>query len=373
MNDVAVRGGRTGATPARPGGGFILPGSCLEKTDLKDLDLEGLGRFVVQQGWEPYRAVQLMKWLFQKDLASFDQMTNLSRTFREALERVACISRLEPRDIVASEDGSSKFVFALHDGERAESVLIPEEGRVTVCVSSQVGCPLGCRFCVTGKGGFVRNLSVAEIVGQVQAVARHLDEGRRVTNVVVMGMGEPLLNMENLEPALRIFLSEHGFNLSHRRVTVSTAGIVPAMERLGRSFPVNLAVSLNATTEEARRELMPVSRKYPLAAVVDACRRYPRTSRKKITFEYVLIAGENDSLNDAVRLHALLRGIPAKINLIPYNETPHTGYRAPRLEAVKAFQDYLVKRGVHAAVRWSRGRDIGAACGQLGRPEAAVG
>ncbi len=350
-----------------------LPGACPDRVDLKGLDLDGMVRFVAELGWQRFRAVQLFKWVFQKDVTSFDEMTNLSREARRELARVACVSRMEPSRVVDSSDGSRKLVFELVDGLRIESVLIPEEERTTVCVSSQVGCPLGCKFCVTGQSGFSRNLTVAEIVGQIQAVERLLDEGRRVSNVVVMGMGEPLMNMDGLVPALRILLREHGFNLSHRRITVSTAGIVPGMERLGRELPVNLAVSLNATTEETRRALMPVSRKYSLEAVVEACRRYPVGQRKKITFEYVLLAGVNDTEADAARLVRLLRGVKAKVNLIPYNEAPGSEYRTPSFDTVKAFQDYLVKRRIHAAVRWSRGRDIGAACGQLGRAELVGG
>jgi 23S rRNA (adenine2503-C2)-methyltransferase len=273
---------------------------------------------------------------------------------------------MDPHTVLNSSDGTRKCLFLLEDGNEIESVIIPEDNRLTICISTQVGCPLACSFCVTGLGGVKRNLRVSEIVGQVQGAIRSLNPGERLTNIVVMGMGEPLLNYDNVVKALRICLSEDGLNFSHRRVTLSTAGVVPNIYRLGRDLPVNLAVSLNATTEELRRQIMPITRRYPLPELLEACRQFPLQHKKQITFEYVMLAGLNDSLEDAARLFKLLKGIKAKVNLIPYNENAWSGYTAPKYEVVKAFQNYLVQRHMMAAVRWSRGPDIGAACGQLG-------
>lgn len=343
-----------------------------QKTDLRNFDLLDLQAFIKPLGKERFRATQLMKWLYQKDAQSFDDMTDLSKSFREELSRIATLSRMEPHTILNSDDGTRKFLYSLEDGFEIESVVIPEEDRLTLCISTQVGCPLACSFCVTGLGGVKRNLRVSEILGQILGVQRHLSDGQRLTNIVVMGMGEPLLNYDNVVKALKISLYEDGLNFSHRRITLSTAGVVPNIDRLAQDLPVNLAVSLNATTDAMRRELMPITRRYSLNELLDACRRYPLQHKKRITFEYVLLAGINDTHEDAARLFRLLKGIQAKVNLIPYNENAWSGYRAPDFETVKAFQHYLVSRHVLASVRWSRGPDIGAACGQLGASRVRV-
>jgi len=354
------------------------PGSDPDREDLKDLDQLDLEALVTPLGKARYRASQLFKWLYQKDVGDFDQMTNISKGFRAELRKIAYISRLEPHKVLDSDDGSRKLLFHLVDGHEIEAVIIPEERRMTLCISTQVGCALACSFCVTGLGGVKRNLRVAEIVGQVQAARRHGIGGRPLTNIVVMGMGEPLLNYDNVVKALRVCLDEDGIGFSHRKVTLSTAGIVPMMARLGEDLPVNLAVSLNASTEEMRRELMPITRRYSLEALLEACRNFPLKHNKRITFEYVLLEGINDSVEDAARVYRLLKGIKAKVNLIPYNENLWSGYRSPSIETIKAFQMYLIDRHMLAAVRWSRGPDIGAACGQLGRsrvrrrPQGAV-
>lgn len=337
-----------------------------EKVDLKDFDLADLQTFIRPLGKERFRATQLMKWIYQKDVASFADMTDLSKEFRFQLDAIATLSRMEPHTILNSEDGTRKFLYTLKDGFEIESVVIPEENRLTLCLSTQVGCPLACTFCVTGLGGVRRNLRVSEILGQIQGVSRNLQGDERLTNIVVMGMGEPLLNYDNVVKALKIALYEDGLNFSHRRITLSTAGVVPNIYRLAKDLPVNLAVSLNATTEELRRQIMPITRRYSMEELLEACRQYPLQHNKKITFEYVLLAGLNDSLEDAARLFKLIKGIRAKINLIPYNENAWSGYQAPSYETIKAFQNYLVNHHVLASVRWSRGPDIGAACGQLG-------
>lgn len=340
------------------------------RVDLKDLGLAELETFVETRGNKRYRARQIIQWLYQKDVSSFDDMTNLSKDFRAELARDAYISRLLPAEIHRSTDGSRKFLFRLADGGEIESVVMPEEGRLTLCISTQVGCPVACRFCVTGLGGVKRNLSTSEILGQIQAAVRDLQPGERLTNVVVMGMGEPLLNYDNLVRSLKLSLMDETFGLSHRRITVSTSGIVPNMRRLGHDLPVNLAVSLNATTEEQRREVMPISKKWGIEEVLEACRDYPLAGNKLITFEYVLLAGVNDSPADAARLFRLVKGIRCKINLIPYNENPWMEYRRPSVEVVKSFQHYLVSRHLLTTVRWSRAGDVGGACGQLGATQA---
>lgn len=337
-----------------------------QKVDLRDCDLEDLQTFIRPLGKEKFRATQLMKWIYQKDARSFADMTDLSKEFRTELGKIAVLSRMEPHTVLRSEDGTRKCLFTLRDGFEIESVIIPDDNRLTLCISTQVGCPLACSFCVTGLGGVKRNLRVSEIVGQIQGAARVLDEGERLTNIVVMGMGEPLLNYDNVVKALKISLYEDGLNFSHRRITLSTAGVVPNIYRLAKDLPVNLAVSLNATTETLRKEIMPITRRYGLDELLEACRQYPLQHNKRITFEYVLLAGLNDSPEDAARLFRMLKGIKAKVNLIPYNENAWSGYQAPSYETVKAFQHYLVTRHMLASVRWSRGPDIGAACGQLG-------
>lgn len=360
----------TDITPRPPGRSRLDELVEAGPVDLKNLSPKELTAFVGERGLPAYRAKQLIQWLYQKGVSSFDEMTNLSRELRQRLSEEAYISRMTPHSILLSGDGSRKFLFKLRDEHEIESVLIPEERRLTLCISTQVGCPLACGFCVTGVGGVKRNLSASEIIGQIQAVIERLGEGERLTNIVVMGMGEPLLNYENLVSALEIALMEQGFGFSHRRITVSTSGIVPNIARLGVDLPVNLAVSLNATTEEQRRKIMPITRRWSLAELLEACRRYPCPGNKPITFEYVMLAGFNTSPEDADRINRLLRGIRAKVNLIPYNENPWMSFRRPSFEEVKVFQDRLLQRGMYVTVRWSRGEDIGAACGQLGGSRA---
>jgi 23S rRNA (adenine2503-C2)-methyltransferase len=332
------------------------------KTDLKNLTLPALEQFLQGQGKERFRALQIFKWIYQQDADSFEEMTNISKELRTELAATAVISNLKPEMVEEGSDGTRKYLFTLSDGNAVESVLIPIEGRNTLCISSQVGCAMGCEFCLTGTFNLTRNLTTAEIINQIMAVRRDVE----IRNIVLMGMGEPLNNLDNVIPAIKIMIDGNGLQLSNRRVTVSTCGLVPGMERLGREVPnINLAVSLNATTDELRNRIMPVNRPYPLKELLRACREFPLPGRRKITIEYVLLGGLNDSLEDAKRLLRLISDIPNKVNLIPFNEYEGCGFRAPSQAAIDAFHKYLIDRHVTVITRDSRGSDISAACGQL--------
>ena len=343
--------------------GFFACWGCMNGStiDLKNFTLDELEQFLTGKGKERFRARQIFKWLYQKGAERFEEMTDLAKELRRELEETARISTLVPEVVEISSDGTRKYLFRLDDGHAVESVLIPEEDRNTLCISSQVGCAMGCQFCLTGTFQLTRNLSAAEIVNQVCAVKKEVP----VRNIVFMGMGEPLANLDNVIRALKILMHDDGLQFSTRRVTVSTAGLVPEMERLGREVTVNLAVSLNATTDEVRSEIMPINRTYPLRTLLDACRRYPLPGRRKITIEYVMIRGLNDSLEDAKRLVRLLSDIPSKINLIPFNEHEGSSFRSPTQDAVDRFHKYLLDKYFTVITRSSRGSDISAACGQL--------
>ncbi len=335
-----------------------------ERINLKALSKDEVFRFVGDAGLPRFRAGQLLRWIYQKHASSLADITEFSRDLRGRLEKTAYISSLEAADRRLSSDGTEKFLFRLEDGRTIESVLIPDEDRLTLCISSQVGCAMGCRFCLTGRLGLLRNLRAFEIVDQVVAVNRMLGPRRAVSNIVLMGMGEPLANFDEVMEALWRITSLVG--ISKRRITLSTAGLVPRMRPLAERAPeVNLAVSLNATTDKTRDDIMPVNRKYPLKQLLDACRAYPLSPRRRITFEYVLLSGVNDSVADAARLVKLVHGIRCKINLIPFN--PHAGadLRRPSVERVLAFQKVLTDHHLTALIRESRGQDILAACGQL--------
>ncbi|HVQ77076.1 MAG TPA: 23S rRNA (adenine(2503)-C(2))-methyltransferase RlmN [Candidatus Binatia bacterium] len=338
----------------------------MSRTNLLDLDPVALQDLAVSLGAKPYRGRQLAIWLYQKDAADFEAMSDLPKPFRAALAGRCFVGLPAVERATPSDDGSRKLVLRLEDGARIQAVLMPDEDRLTLCVSTQVGCGFGCAFCLTGTMGAVRDLAAGEIVGQVLAARRGLDPGQRITHVVYMGMGEPLANYAATVTSLRTLTDARGLGFSPRRITVSTVGLVPALERLGReALRVNLAISLHAATDEVRGRLMPINRGFPIADLIAACRRFPLAARQRITFEYVLLDGMNASAEDARRLVSLLRGLKAKVNLIPFNDWPGAGFQRPPLARILGFQAVLLEHGVTATVRWSKGEDIGAACGQL--------
>jgi len=332
------------------------------QVDLKNLSPAALVDFLAGLGKEKFRAGQILRWLYQRGVTDFTEMTDLAKAFRQELAERAFISTLSTEAVEVSADGTRKFLFRLADGKSVETVLIPMEGgRNTLCISTQVGCAMQCSFCLTGTFGLDRNLTTAEIVNQVCVVRDEFP----VDNIVLMGMGEPLHNLDNVVAALEIFYAREGFDYSPRKITLSTSGLVPEMVELGRRIKVNLAVSLNATTDTVRNELMPVNRRYPLKELMRACREYPLAPRQRITFEYILIKGVNDSQADARRLVGLLHGIKAKVNLIPFNEHAGSDFKQPSAETMRAFQTYLLDRQIVAVRRAGKGQDISAACGQL--------
>jgi 23S rRNA (adenine2503-C2)-methyltransferase len=344
--------------------------------NLLDFDLDGLAAFCEKLGEKRFRATQLFRWIHQKGASSFDQMSDLAKSLREKLASTARVQGLEVISQQISADGTIKWLFDVGDGNAVESVYIPEDDRGTLCVSSQAGCAVGCRFCSTGHQGFSRNLSTGEIVAQLwfaeHFLRRHLNRTDRViTNVVMMGMGEPLQNYSALIPALRVMLDDHGYGLSRRRLTVSTSGVVPMMDRLSQDCPVALAVSLHAPNDTLRDNLVPLNRKYPIAELLDACNRYlQHAPRDFITFEYCMLDGVNDEPEHARQLIALVRqhatgGVWCKFNLIPFNPFPESGLRRSPHERVQAFAKILLDAGIVTTVRKTRGDDIDAACGQL--------
>jgi 23S rRNA (adenine2503-C2)-methyltransferase len=353
----------------------------MPKLDLKNLTRAALIDYVKGLGWSPFRGNQIFSWLYRPGITDFAQMTDLAKSARAELAEKAEISRLLPARKEVSSDGTIKYAFRLSDGQIIESVLIPEEERNTLCVSSQVGCAMGCRFCLTGTMGFKRNLTPAEIVGQICAVRDDLPTemcpgtDRRngcITNLVFMGMGEPLANFDNLLTALEILTDQQGLDFSGRRVTVSTCGLLPRMQELGEKTAVNLAVSLHSIDNRVRSELMPVNDKYPVEMLLEACRNYPLPSRRMIMFEYILIKGLNDSDADARELARKLAGIRCKINLLPFNPCPGLPYEQPSRARIEAFQKILWAAGLTVFIRFSRGSDISAACGQLADRVGAV-
>jgi 23S rRNA (adenine2503-C2)-methyltransferase len=333
--------------------------------NLKDMTLEEIEKLVAKHGKEKYRARQILKWVYQQGAVSFKEMTNLSKDFRKQMEDIARISALEIAATQTSSDGTIKILFRLEDGLHIEGVLIPGRSHWTQCVSTQAGCRMGCTFCLTGLSGFKRDLLPSEIVDQVTRVRFAMEEGKKVGNIVLMGMGEPLVNYENTLKAIRIMTCDDGLAFSTRRITLSTCGIPPMILKLGEDACVNLAVSLNAPDDRTRNTLMPINRKYPLETLIKSCRDYPMPRRRRITFEYILIDGVNASPEDAKKLVRLFRGMKCKFNLIPFNEFPGTPYRAPSRKTIEAFQKVLVDHHYTAVIRKSCGKDILAACGQL--------
>lgn len=336
------------------------------KSNIKDLRLEELQDWLSERREPRYRADQIRRWLFQRKAAAFAEMSDLSAALRDALGESFTISRLDTAQRSDSRDGTVKFLFGLSDGLSIESVLIPETKRLTLCISTQAGCGLGCAFCATALLGLKRNLQASEIVDQVLEAARTLPADKRITHVVLMGMGEPLANYAETLKALSLLTdAKSGVGISPRRVTLSTVGLVPQIKRLIDETRVNLAISLHATTDAARSELMPINRKYSLSELIECCRALPIPKRRRITFEYVLLRGVNDSAEDARRLSRLLRGIRSKINLIPFNPHPGSRFERPAPAEIEAFQNLLHAEGYQINVRRPRGDDIQAACGQL--------
>ena len=348
--------------------GSMAPATA--KTNLLDFDRDGLRGFLVDLGEKPYRADQVMKWIYHRLEDDFAAMTDLGKPLRDKLGEVAEI--VPPKGLfdTTSVDGTRKWLLGVDAGNAVETVYIPEPTRGTLCVSSQIGCGLNCRFCATGAQGFNRNLATSEIIGQVWHAAKQLGnvthQQRRITNVVMMGMGEPLLNFDNVVRAMSLMRDDLGFGLASKRVTLSTAGVVPKIDLLGEVADVSLAVSLHAPNDELRTQLMPINKRWPIAELLDACARYvARRPRATVTFEYTLMRGINDTPELARQLVKLMRRLPAKVNLIPFNPFPGVPFQRPDAETIHAFQTVLMNAGVQTMVRRTRGDDIDAACGQL--------
>ena len=341
-----------------------------EKINLLNFDRQGLEAFFTDLGEKAFRAPQLMKWIYQFGVDDFDAMSNLSKSLREKLKQETEIRIPEIATEQHSDDGTIKWLLRLDSGNCIETVYIPEGSRGTLCISSQVGCALECSFCSTAQQGFNRNLSTAEIIAQVWIANRSLKciprNERVISNIVLMGMGEPLLNFDNVVRAMNIMLEDNAYGLSKRRVTLSTSGVVPALERLKELSDVSLAVSLHATNDELRNELVPINRKYPIKELLEACKSYiSGETKRKVTIEYVMLDGVNDQPQHARELVKLLKNLPSKINLIPFNPFPNSQYKTSSNEAIEKFRDILVKAGLVTTTRKTRGDDIDAACGQL--------
>lgn len=341
-----------------------------EKVNLLNFDRQGLEGYFTEIGEKPFRATQLLKWIYQFGVDDFNAMSNLSKSLREKLTAEAEIHLPEIVTEQQSDDGTIKWLLRLDSGNSIETVFIPENDRGTLCISSQVGCALECSFCSTAQQGFNRNLTTAEIISQVVIANRALKciprNERVISNIVLMGMGEPLLNFDNVVSAMNIMLEDNAYGLSKRRVTLSTSGVVPALDRLKEVSDVSLALSLHAPNDELRNELVPINRKYPIKELLAACERYiSGETKRKITVEYVLLDGVNDKPEHARELVKLLKNIPCKINLIPFNPFPNSGYKTSSVEAIERFRNIVVKGGLLTTTRKTRGEDIDAACGQL--------
>lgn len=341
------------------------------KINLLDLNRQQMREFFKNLGEKPFRADQVMKWMYHYCSDDFDEMTDINKVLRNKLKEVAVIRAPQVVEEQRSSDGTIKWAIAVGD-QRVETVYIPEDDRATLCVSSQVGCALECKFCSTAQQGFNRNLKVSEIIGQVWRAAKIIGAVkttgvRPITNVVMMGMGEPLLNFDNVVTAMSIMMEDLGYGISKRKVTLSTSGVVPMIDKLAEVTDVSLALSLHAPNDELRNKLVPINKKYPLEMLLDSCYRYiTRLGKERVlTIEYTLLAGVNDQPEHAEQLIALLKDFPCKINLIPFNPFPHSGYERPSNNAIRRFQDMLHKSGFNVTVRTTRGDDIDAACGQL--------
>jgi 23S rRNA (adenine2503-C2)-methyltransferase len=333
--------------------------------NLLDFTLEEMEEFISSLGKEKFRARQIMKWLHQSGSVSFDDMTTLSRDFRVRLSEIARISRPQIEKILTSGDGTKKALLRLGDGLFIESVLIPGKSHWTICLSTQAGCAMDCKFCLTASQGFKRNLLPSEIAGQLIALKHETPEGPGINNIVMMGMGEPLANYDNTLKAIKILTGDFGLGISNRKITVSTCGLAPEIIQLGKDICINLAVSLNAHDDETRSKIMPINKKYSLEVLLDACRQYPMPGRRLLTFEYILIDGFNSSIQDARKLAVLLKGQRCKLNLIVFNEFPGSPFKSPPQKDVEAFQQTLIDNHYTTMLRKSKGSDILAACGQL--------
>ncbi|KMP10696.1 50S rRNA methyltransferase [Candidatus Nitromaritima sp. SCGC AAA799-A02] len=337
-----------------------------EQNNLIGLPQDRLRQFFAESGAEPYRAHQVFTWVYHNGVRDFDRMTNLSKTLRTHLKEHFHITPPRIQNKTTSQDGSVKYLFQLEDGQSIESVWMPAGPRKTLCISTQVGCRLACAFCMTGSLGLKRNLSAAEILGQCMAVNEDLNEKDQVTNVVLMGMGEPLDNYDATVDAVRLMISPEGLRISARKVTLSTAGQVDLIKKFQEeNLHVNLAISLNATDDKTRGDIMPINKKYPIKDLMECLRNYPLKPTRRLTFEYVLLGGINDRDEDAQRLAKLLHGIPSKINLIPFNWFSPSEFRPPSEERVHSFQDYLLSKNYSVFIRQNRATDILGACGQL--------
>lgn len=337
----------------------------MSKPDIKDCSIRDLAEAVAGLGEKPYSALQTLQWLFRAKVDSFAAMTNLSQNLRGRLSQTFSIGRLTTDKVLDSVDGSRKFLFQLQDGKKVETILMPHRERLTLCISSQVGCAMGCTFCRTATMGLVRHLTQGEILEQVLTVQRQLEPGQKITNIVFMGMGEPLHNYENVIAALQILRHPKAFGFGKKQITVSTSGLASAIEKFGADTDVRLALSLNAAGDVLRKEIMPVGRRYSLARLNRACRTYNDLTRQAVTMEYVLFAGLNDQPEDVRQLCRFLANLQVKVNLIPYNEYPGSPYRRPSDEAVRRFQKALASRHFQVNIRYSKGLDILGACGQL--------
>ena len=362
----------------------ILNRNTAQKVNLLGMDLPHLKAFFTDIGEKPFRAVQVLKWIHQFGVDDFNDMTNVSQSLRQRLSEIA---EIRPPEVVMEQkasDGTTKWLMRLDGGNSIETVFIPEDNRGTLCISSQVGCALDCGFCSTAKQGFNRNLSSAEIIAQLWVANRMLNERipktdvtalknsqnesrRAITNVVLMGMGEPLLNFDNVVQAVHLMVDDNAYGLSKRRVTISTAGVVPALKRLREECDVSLTLSLHAPNDTIRETIVPLNKKYPIKELLDACRYYfsGDTKKKQFTIEYVMLAGINDSTKNAHELASLLRQLPCKINLIPFNPFPESDFKSSKMQVIKQFRDILQKAGYVTMIRKTRGEDIDAACGQL--------
>ena len=342
-----------------------------QKQNLLDFDLDAMKAFFSENGEKAFRAVQILKWIYQRGMIDISQMSDLSKVLRQKLQDNAEIRMPEVLVDQLSTDGTRKWLLKLDDGNAVETVFIPQNDRGTLCISSQVGCILNCSFCSTAKQGFNRNLTTGEIIAQLWVAANALgqfeeDADRVISNVVMMGMGEPLLNFDAVIPAMKLMLDDNAFGLSKRRVTLSTAGVIPGMDRLSEECGVALAVSLHATNDELRNELVPLNKKYPIKDLLDACKRYVNNGLKRhITFEYIMIKGVNDSAAEARKLARMIKNIPSKVNLIPFNPYPNTDYKPSTQKTIDQFVKILAEQDIVAVMRRTRGEDIDAACGQL--------